>query len=419
MAKRSLRERLTRNVYLFFITDILYFTALMFMKDSIIQAFLVHYGVSEHLIGIYTTLLNMINVSVLLLSPVVSNKAKNSISAMVKMSIPMGLLFFGLLPICIFSGSLPVGGVFAIALTVGIAQYILYSMREVFAYKLPYQIYDMRDYSLVVSVNGIVYSVFGIIASWVFARLTKAYDYEYVIAGAFAFSAVFMILSAVVMSRMKMVAPSLNEALSSGGSEKTASFKELLTMPEFKSMIVPNFVRGLFTGVLGMSAVTAMNVGFTETDIAEIVILQQVASIAGSLVFCLLAEKINSRYLCFGGSLLTLFMPLLSVHNKVLFFAVYSVVYLAKMMVDYAVPTVISRVISYEVAGSYHSWRLLIMSLGTSVGSYIVGAILTAGTVPVWLMLAAASLCEVACGIGYCFAAPMKTRYFDRVIAEK
>lgn len=418
MAKRSLKERFTRNVYLFFITDVLYFTALMFMKDSIIQAFLVHYGVSEHLIGIYTTVLNIINVTVLFLSPVVSGSAKNPISAMVKMSIPMGLLFFGLLPICFFSDSLAVGGVFAIALTVGITQYILYSMREVFAYKLPYKIYDMRDYSLVVSVNGIVYSVFGIAASWVFAQLTKAYDYERVIAGAFVFSAVTMILSAFVMSRMKTIDPSVNAVLSSGGKEKTASFKELLIMPEFKSMIVPNFARGLFTGALGMTAVTAMNVGFTETDVAEIVILQQVASIVGSLVFCVLAEKINSRYLCFGGSLLTLFMPLLSIHSKGLFFAVYSVVYLAKMMVDYAVPTVISRVISYEVAGSYHSWRLLIMSMGTAVSSYLVGAILTAGVIPVWLMLAVASACEVACGIGYCFAGPMKTRYVEKMLGR-
>ena len=85
------RKRLTRNFYIYFASDAFNFTALMFMKDAIIQTFLSHFGVSDHLIGIYSTILNIINVSVLLLSPVVSSRAQTSVSAMVRLTVPIGI----------------------------------------------------------------------------------------------------------------------------------------------------------------------------------------------------------------------------------------------------------------------------------------------------------------------------------------
>ena len=227
-----------------------------------------------------------------------------------------------------------------------------------------------------------------------------------------------MIIAALLMTRYKMIDPSVNSAPVPEGEEakareKSASFKELLIMPEFSSMIIPNFMRGLFTGALSMTAVMALRIGFTEADVAELVTVQQIASISGSLLFGVLADKFNSRYLCFAGASFTLLMPLLSIHNKVLFFAVYAVVFLSKMVVDYAVPTVISRVINYEIAGSYHSWRLLIMNLGTAVSTYLVGLLVK--SVPIWLILAVAALSELACGVGYCFATPMKKTYVERM----
>ena len=391
------------------------------MKDAIIQTFLSHFGVSDHLIGIYSTILNIINVSVLLLSPVVNSRAKNAASAIARLMVPIGICFFGFLPVCFFSDVLPVWAVFAISLVIGVTQFFLAALRDVFSYKLPYQIIDIRDYSLLVSVSGIIYGTVGIAASAVFARLVKLYRYEYVIAGAFVSAAVFMILGAILVSRYKIIDPSVNSSLPSGGNEmkreKSASFKELLLMPEFRSMIVPNFVRGIFTGVLSMTAVVALSVGFTETDVAEMVTVQQIASIFGSVIFGLLAEKFNSRYLCFIGAAFTLLMPLLSIHNKALFLVTYSVVFLAKMIVDYAVPTIISRVISYEVAGSYHSWRLLIMNMGTALSTYLVGLLIK--SVPVWTILAAAALAELACGIGYCFAKPIRKTYIERFKEER
>lgn len=403
------RKIFTKNFFIFFAISAFYNIALLFMQDSIIQTFLRHYGVSNRLLGIYTTLLNIVNVSAMMFSSQLSNKSKNAATTIMKACLTMAISFFGFLPICLSTGKLSAGVVFAIALSVGIVQFLANAVRDVFAYKLPYQIIDMRDYPILVSVNGIIYGVACIVASAIFAWFLEIYKYEHVMAASFTAAAIFMLFAALLNSRYKLTFTP--EEKSENGEVRSLTIKELLLLPEFKSLIIPNFLRGIATGTVSMIAVMALNLGYTATDTAYLATLRSAAGIIGSLLFALIGGKINSRFICFGGAIVMLVMPMLALPTKWVFFAVYLIVYVAKMMVDYAVPTIIYRVTPYEIAGSYHAWRLLIMNAGTALGTYLVGEVID--YVPTAVILAVAAVAQLLSSTGYCFAKPIRKPSFS------
>lgn len=397
------------NYIKFWLRNALYTTAILFFGGTVIQTFLMHQGIDSGAVGIYTTLLNTVNVVTSMTFSGMADKKKNIISIISRLMLPVGVCYLGFIPLCLFFTGSPIITFWTVVI-LGTVQSFFIALRTVFEYKLPYRIIVIENYGKLAAADGIISGIFGIASSAVLSAMFGRFPFYSVMLFGFITAAVLTIISAFINNTLRVMPEEVNNGTVSkmtliDHKSQITYIKQLIRLPVFARLIPSNFLRGLSSGVFSMTAVIALGSGkFSGTGTAKLVLALSVANLTGSLFFALFSNKIDCRILCLCSSLVMTVFSFILAGNESLFIILYFIVCTAKIIFDYSVPTLLYQVIPYDIAGSYHAWRLILTTAGTALAATLTGYLIL--TIPAVFLLIFATVCQLCSGWVY-FSTPV------------
>ena len=365
--------------------------ALMCASGTLMQTFLATLGFESELIYLHSTLLQAANVLTILLA---SNWAGNGspIRRSAFTTIPIGLLFLCYIPIAIANHATPAS--YILLCSVGVVQQIAYGLFTVCEYKTPYYIYKADEYGMMLSICGIISSVFSLLLGWVISFLTERYPFAEIMKFAFLISAIFMVITFFAIYFEKSLRTE-DETEKSEQSKKSRPRVHLLRKPIFTRLIHANLMRGFAAGVISVLAAVALDLGYTETLTASMVYAQSIASLSACAFFAVISKRIPGRFVVVGGSLLIVLTPMLLIKSSTLFLIMYIVIMVGRTLVDYAVPSMLLQVVPVEIAGPYHAWRMALQNAGMLIATSL------ATITPIPYLLAAAAVFQLISGLSF------------------
>ena len=365
--------------------------ALMCASGTLMQTFLATLGFESELIYLHSTLLQAANVLTILLA---SNWASNGspIRRSAFTTIPIGLLFLFYIPIAIANHATPAS--YILLCSVGVVQQIAYGLFTVCEYKTPYYIYKADEYGMMLSICGIISSVFSLLLGWVISFLTERYPFADIMKFAFLISAIFMVITFFAIYFEKSLRTE-DETEKNEQAKKSRPRVHLLRKPIFTRLIHANLMRGFAAGVISVLAAVALDLGYDETLTASMVYAQSIASLAACAFFAVISKRVPGRFVVVGGSLLIVLTPMLLIKSGTLFLIMYIVIMVGRTLVDYAVPSMLLQVVSVEIAGPYHAWRRALQNAGMLIATSL------ATITPVPYLLAAAAVFQLISGFSF------------------
>lgn len=394
------------NYIKFWLRNALYVTAVLFFSGTIIQTFLIRQGIDSGGVGIHTTVLNSVNVLTTMVFSGMADKKGNTIRAITRLLIPVGICYAGYIPLCVFFTGFTALTFWTVIL-LGTVQSFFIAFRTAFEYKLPYQIIDIDHYGTLISADGIITGIFGIISSAVLSYMFGSFPYYSVMLAGFITAAVFTLVSAYINHTLKAVPSETNNTPAALLCRKpqVGYLKELLKTPVFTRFIPSNFLRGIAAGVFSMAAVIVLKSDkVSVTGTTYMVIALSVAGVAGSVFFTLISHKINCGVICLSGSIMMAALSFMTAGSGTAVILIYFFISVGKVFVDLSVPTLLYKVIPYDIAGSYHAWRLILTTAGVALAATATGYLII--YIPAVYLLVFASLCQLYSGWVY-FSSPI------------
>ena len=390
LTEKSMQSHVTKNKIKAIIAYTARTVALICATGTLMQTFLASLGFESSQIYMHSTLLQAANVLTIILA---SNWANNGspIKRSAFTTIPIGLLFLCYIPIAIANQATPTS--YALLIVIGVVQQIAYGFFTVCEYKTPYYIYKADEYGMMLSICGIISSVFSLLMGYVIAYLTARFPFVEIMKFAFAISAVLMVIAFVAIYFEKNLR--IEEKTEDSSAPKEKIRVNLMKTPVFTGLIHANLLRGFATGVISVLAAVALDLGHNEALTASMVSAQSLASLAACAFFALVSKKISERALVLGGSLLVGLIPLLLIDSSSLFLTVYTVIMVGRTLIDYGVPSMLLKVVPVEIAGPYHAWRMVLQNAGVLIATTL------AAITPIPYLLAAAAVFQLISGVSF------------------
>lgn len=390
LTEKSMQRHVTKNKIKAIIAYTARTVALICATGTLMQTFLASLGFESSQIYMHSTLLQAANVLTIILA---SNWANNGspIKRSAFTTIPIGLLFLCYIPIAIANQATPTS--YTLLIAIGVVQQIAYGFFTVCEYKTPYYIYKADEYGMMLSVCGIISSVFSLLMGYVIAYLTARFPFVEIMKFAFAISAVLMMIAFVAIYFEKSLR--IEEKTEDSSAPKEKIRVNLMKTSIFTSLIHANLLRGFATGVIGVLAAVALDLGHNEALTASMVSAQSLASLAACAFFALVSKKISERALVIGGSLLVGMIPLLLISSSSLFLMVYTVIMVGRTLIDYGVPSMLLKVVPVEIAGPYHAWRMVLQNAGMLIATTL------AAVTPIPYLLTAAAVFQLISGVSF------------------
>ncbi len=388
------------NYIKYYLRNIFYSIAVLFTSTSVIQLFLTELGVPPKPIGIFTSLLSVVNVLTNIGFSAFADRCKNVKRTISLLYLPIGGCFLLLIPLCLAEG-LEGGTVFILTAVVCLVQMLFITMHTVLEYKLPYSIIDVRQYGQFMSAGGIITGIASTAASYILSELLGRYSYFTVLSVGFGVGGVCTVLAAVInstldTSRGTQLAPTPERQQQEG---VFAGLGRLLKEPSFRRLLLPNLLRGVHMGMLNVAAVVAIACGFHTETASRLVTVAFLGNILGSLAYMFASRHMESRKLCLTGSIVTCLGVLMPLCSDTVFLGLYFVTVIGKIMVDYAVPSQVYAMIDPDIACLYQTWRLIITTAGSVLSAAVSGFFIESISVTGFLVLA--SLCQLVSGFCY------------------
>ena len=390
LTEKSMQSHVTKNKIKAIIAYTARTVALICATGTLMQTFLASLGFESSQIYMHSTLLQAANVLTIILA---SNWANNGspIKKSAFTTIPIGLLFLCYIPIAIANQATPIS--YALLIAIGIVQQIAYGFFTVCEYKTPYYIYKADEYGMMLSVCGIISSLFSLLMGYVIAYLTARFPFVEIMKFAFVISAVLMLIAFVAIYFEKSLR--IEEKTEASATPKEKTRVNLMKTPVFTCLIHANLLRGFAAGVISVLAAVALDLGHNEALTASMVSAQSLASLAACAFFALVSKKISERALVIGGSLFVGLIPLLLINNSSLFLTIYTVIMVGRTLIDYGVPSMLLKVVPVEIAGPYHAWRMVLQNAGMLIATTL------AAVMPIPYLLAAAAVFQLISGVSF------------------
>ena len=124
-----------------------------------------------------------------------------------------------------------------------------------------------------------------------------------------------------------------------------------------------------------------------------------IVGVVASFMFHFLSKYIPLPVVAIIGSLLVLALISLPHDNSPVFLSVFLVAYIGRVIVDYAIPVMLIRVVPADIAGIYNAGRYILLNLSSTVSVFAVGALL--GKISALWLLSACALAYIIGMIWY------------------
>ena len=382
----------------YFIQSTSYSTANMMIAGSVIQGFMLESGIAENAVALYLSLVQILQVSVILVVSLVIDKIRNVIRAFAWSMVLQSILFLSLIFLCIFQ-NVPLTSKYILVFASGILTNVFLAVFNVLTYKVPYHIIDMSNYAQLTGLIGVVVGIGCIAVSAAMSFFTAHFPYYPTMLGFFIFGTAMLFVSFLLTLSYIPVEQSLPKAKK---EESKKEKKNLFRYRPFTLLIIPNLLRGFCAGIL----IVAMTIGHIEgitnpASGAVLTLLLQIGNVLSCLVYAVLAKQISNSSMILISSLALLgFMPAMLVkHSLFLFYGMYFFANFFLNVINNAVPVAVTKFVDYEYVGQYSSWRMLLHTAGIALSNALVTPIL--GAIGGTSTLLVAAICQLLSGIAY------------------
>lgn len=365
------------NKIKYYLVNCLYLSAIMLSSGTVIQIFMTNAGISKQLIGVYSSLVNIVSLTVTTLFSKFADEIRDIKRANTKSILLIAICCLGFLPPCFTQAPNQLLLLTRyVMIPISILQTIFISMHSVLDYKLPYYIIDIKEYGSITAIYGIISYACSTALSLILSYCIDHFDYVTTMLYAFAVSAVLVFLAALINQTYKI------HDIPIATPKKVNMVKalmELVKMKDFYVFIIPNFLRGISTGVISVLAVICLGLGYQNTTASALVTVTNVAYFLGSSIYYVLSKRMTAQKICLLGAVLLIPLSFTFAFRDTGFLILAFLTLVGKLLVDYAVPLRIYSIIPPEIACTYHAGRLLITSLGTAFAMGISGFLIEGG----------------------------------------
>lgn len=369
--------------------------AMPMVNGSLIQLFLTNRDVSAYYVGLFSTIVSIITLVGTMLCSYISEKFPKPLKQYQWLSFLQLGIYLSMIPLAYFS--MTPGSLFPVLTLVAGAITFLSSWSGILGYKIPYMTIPFESYGSYTAASGAVTGIVGVVSSFAFSTVINGNwgGNPYLIC--ICITAVLLVIAWYCTFRMKAV-----NNVYDAPSHNAMSIKKLLEvfrMPLFRKFLVPNTLRGITIGVTNSIALIALYMGLTEGEAATLPIICALGYVVSSFLFHFLSKHMPLPTVALIGSLLV--TPLISLphDNTMVFLAVFFVAYVGRVIVDYAIPVMLIRVVPADIAGIYNAGRSILLSLSSTVSVFAVGALL--GKVSALWLLSACALAYIVGMIWY------------------
>lgn len=386
-----------KNLILLWCRDLLAGIAGAFGSAAIIQGFLLHAGLSEARIGIYVTFGAIVNfVASLGLSGVASATKKT-----VKIS-SLCLLLTGLINAAYILPALlktNTSALFVFVMAVTCLSSAAVAVKNIFEYKLPCEVIDVDSYARYISVSGILSGLAGLGCGVLVTFLYRLPDFDKISAIVFLISSIAMIAAGIVNSFLKVLHPAKTQETMK--NKLFGQLRLLFANRDFKILLLPNFLRGFGAALISLAAVLAVKAaGFREEECAVISSLASAGTLLSCAVYLPLIRKCGRALTSLLGALtFCLILPAFFCGSRTWFILLYGIAYVGFNVTCNAIPDLIYRHISSDIISAFQTWRLALLTLGTTAGTSLFGFLLT--RVPPLVILLIGTAGYLICGTAY------------------
>ena len=363
------------------------------------QAFLQSRGVPTDRIGAYVSVTGLSQVVSMLLCSGLVDRIVNVRRASALLYLPNILFIAAMIPLaCTASASASL--VFWLAIFCSAATRLVAGVRDMLDYRLPYLIIPISNYARLTSTDGVIAGVIGISVSSGISAALRRFDSTPVMTLMFIGSFLLFVAAAWTTSRFQLLPDAPKPAAT---RQSSLSLMQLFRMPSFYVLVLPNLFRGISTGVMAMAAILGVqSLGLTAEATAAASAVTTAGNVAGSILYVYLARRrFRTRNACILGSMLLLVTtPLMLVgHNYPLFLLMLFLANVGVLIVNYAVPVMVTELVPYGAIGRYTALRLAVTTGGSAFASFAVGRL--AGSVSPVLLLASAGMFQAVSGAVY------------------
>lgn len=356
------------NIKKYYIYNTLYAIGFMFCSGAIMQTFLLQAGFSERQVYIFNSFIQIAQVLMMVVMTFLSGKIRK-----VKLATGLSYLSLTLLTVVFLLGAANpdiLGKPYSIAvfITAGIS-YLGLGLYTVLAYCLPYYIIDMKDYGKMTSFGGTISGLCTFALSFLHTFIVAKFDYMQATAWFFVLAIACFIITSCICLSLKEREPQTPQSTTTK-DEVIAVFKNKHTY----ILLLPNFVRGLATGVMNVITVIAISVNLLHSaNAAYINIVTQITMLVASLAYAVVCGKIATKNLLLIATLgACLLFPFCLKFGTVGFLILLCATFFFRNIVDVAIPVLVTEIIPQNQIGAYTSIRMLVFTAAQAVATLII-----------------------------------------------
>lgn len=378
----------TKNIVLMAAKDGALTAAMPMVNGSLIQLFLTNRHVSAYYVGLFSTLVSIITLVGTILCSYLSEKLPKPLKQYQWLFFLQLAVYLAMIPIAYFSMT-PIA-LFCVLSLIACAITFLSAWNGILGYKIPYMTIPFESYGSYTAISGAVTGIVGVVSSFAFSAIINGGwgGNPYLVC--IVITCILLVISWYCTFRLTPV----NHVYDTQ-NHNTVNIRKILNvfrMPLFKKFIVPNTLRGITIGVTNSIALIALHMGLTEGQASMLPIICALGYVVSSFLFHFLSKHMPLPTVALIGSLLVLALVSLPHDSSTVFLSVFFVAYVGRVIVDYAIPVMLIRVVPAEIAGTYNAGRTILLNLSSTVSVFAVGALL--GKISaLWLL--------TACGLAY------------------
>ena len=374
-----------QNITLMAVKDAALTAAMPMVNGSLVQLFLTNRNVSAYYVGLFSTLVSIITVVGTMLCSYISEKLPKPLTQYRWLFFLQFAIYLAMIPIA--CATMTPGSIFWILSLIACAITFLSAWNSILGYKIPYMTVPFEDYGTYTAISGASTGIVGVVASFAFSAIINGGLGGNPYWVCICICCVLLLVSWYCTYRMKPV-----NDIYDAPSHNTMSVKKLLEvfrMPLFRKFLVPNTLRGITIGVTNSIALIALYMGLTEGQASMLPIICALGYVGASFLFHFLSKYLPLPSVAIIGSLLVFVLISLPHDNCPVFLTVFLIAYVGRVLVDYAIPVMLIRVVPAEIAGIYNAGRNILLNLSSTVSVFAVGALL--GKISaLWLLSACA-----------------------------
>ena len=395
-----MRSNITK--YYFFTT--LYSLALMFCSGSVIQTFLLQSGFTSQQVYLYNAMIQIVQVVIMIGSIFVLDFIRKTKKIIGVTTIATIFLFLALF----FCGANRSGN---IALSIGVmfstsfVVYCFYGVRTIESYRLPYSIMDIKSYGKISALSLAIHGAATLGVSLLYSFVASKYDFFKVHYAFFAIAILFIGIATVICFSFK------EQPLNDQMPDKPKKFSDIKIFKNKKMyvLLLPNFLRGVTFGVLSLLTVIGLSENLLTVKTSGLmVVANQLAILLGNFVFAFTCKKFSSRCLMMVSCVcMCIFLPLtIARGNSVDFIVFYCIGQFFCMIVDTAIPVIVTEFVPYDQMGAFTAIRLAVYTFGSAFASVLLDSLIKLmGYLPLLIL---ASVFQFICCISYFFVSKNK-----------